>query len=339
MVMVPGRDRGRGSARARGSSPCIVPVAALGRLGRMPVPLPDCIARPSPMRSPGSHQPDHSHRSAWQNFPHPPPPPRRADERLCAPIPIHPPPSQRHAAGEPASAGTLPVPEADRVTRRVRANSTRTAPARASRRRSPCCPQSAVSAIDTVTAADDLGDHRTRVSPTTQTSRRSPAPKPRLHVLVMRVLGDSSCQASRPAPSMRAIPYVGGYHAAHANGHPVTRAVRVMRQAKVDLRPSHLSGSRRGGTRASATALGVDEHLVSDPHLRGRRPPIAGPNSCTATATVSDQEPRPPLGVKKVAPCTARGRHRQSGYGRRHIDVGLRPRHADLPRGPHRRPE
>jgi Cys-tRNA(Pro) deacylase len=47
-----------------------------------------------------------------------------------------------------------------------------------------------------------------------------------------------------------------------AAGHPVTMAVRVLRQHAVEFTP-HLYGYEpRGGTRVSAAQLGVDEHCV-----------------------------------------------------------------------------
>ena len=52
------------------------------------------------------------------------------------------------------------------------------------------------------------------------------------------------------------------YDAPMAAGHPVTQAVRALRQAKVDFVPHLYPWEPRGGTAASSAALGVAEHLV-----------------------------------------------------------------------------
>ncbi len=44
--------------------------------------------------------------------------------------------------------------------------------------------------------------------------------------------------------------------------HPVTMAIRALRTAQVAFEPHLYSWEARGGTAASAAALGVDEHQV-----------------------------------------------------------------------------
>ncbi|HSU25701.1 MAG TPA: Cys-tRNA(Pro) deacylase [Pyrinomonadaceae bacterium] len=44
--------------------------------------------------------------------------------------------------------------------------------------------------------------------------------------------------------------------------YPITPAVRILREKKVDFTPHLYDYVEKGGTRGSATALGVDEHAV-----------------------------------------------------------------------------
>jgi Cys-tRNA(Pro) deacylase len=44
--------------------------------------------------------------------------------------------------------------------------------------------------------------------------------------------------------------------------HPVTTAIRALREAKVEFSPHLYDYVEKGGTRVSAEALGVDEHAV-----------------------------------------------------------------------------
>jgi len=55
--------------------------------------------------------------------------------------------------------------------------------------------------------------------------------------------------------------------------HPVTRAIRALRAAKVAFEPALYDYVPRGGTRASAEALGVDEvvELAADGHALRQR--------------------------------------------------------------------
>ena len=47
-----------------------------------------------------------------------------------------------------------------------------------------------------------------------------------------------------------------------ATDYPVTMAIRVLRQHRVEFTPHLYTWEARGGTRASADHLAVDEHLV-----------------------------------------------------------------------------
>ena len=99
-----------------------------------------------------------------------------------------------------------------------------------------------------------------------------------------------------------------------ATDYPVTMGVRALRQHKVGFTPHLYVWEPRGGTRASAQHLGVDEHQV------------------VKTLIFEDEEKRPlcilmhgdrevsarnlarQIGVKSVAPCAPAVADRHSGY-------------------------
>lgn len=99
-----------------------------------------------------------------------------------------------------------------------------------------------------------------------------------------------------------------------AKSYPVTMAIRVLRQQGVAFEPLLYDYEPRGGTRASARALGVPEHAVvktlifedEDKHplcvlMHGDR-------------EVSEKNLARQLGKKKVAPCAPEVANRHSGY-------------------------
>ncbi len=95
---------------------------------------------------------------------------------------------------------------------------------------------------------------------------------------------------------------------------PVTAAIRVLRQARVEFTPHLYDWEPRGGTRYSAASLGVDEHQV------------------IKTLVMEDEEKRPLvvlmhgdhevstkalarlLGVKTIQPCEPAVADKHSGY-------------------------
>lgn len=96
--------------------------------------------------------------------------------------------------------------------------------------------------------------------------------------------------------------------------HPVTMAVRVLRAAKVAFVPHVFPYEARGGTRHSATVLGVDEHAVIKTLIfedDARRPLcilMHGDREVSAKGLARH------LGVKQTAPCAPEIADRHSGY-------------------------
>jgi Cys-tRNA(Pro) deacylase len=99
-----------------------------------------------------------------------------------------------------------------------------------------------------------------------------------------------------------------------ATDYPVTLAVRALRQHAVPFTPYLYAWEPRGGTRASATHLGVDEHaviktLIFEDH--------AGKPLCVlmhGDREVSAKNLARHLGCKNVAPCAPEVADRHSGY-------------------------
>ncbi|HVV83083.1 MAG TPA: aminoacyl-tRNA deacylase [Kofleriaceae bacterium] len=123
--------------------------------------------------------------------------------------------------------------------------------------------------------------------------------------------------------------------------HPVTQAVRALRQAKVDFVPHLYPWEPRGGTRASSEALGVDEHLVIKTLIfedDARRPLCI---LMHGDREVSAKNLARTLGVKQVGPCAPEVADRHSGYQvggtspfglRRAMPIYLERTIAELPR-------
>jgi Cys-tRNA(Pro) deacylase len=95
-----------------------------------------------------------------------------------------------------------------------------------------------------------------------------------------------------------------------ATDHPVTLAVRFLRQQKVEFTPHLYPYEARGGTRVSSASLGVDEHAVvktlifeddSKKLMHGDR-------------EVSAKNLARQIGVKSVGPCAPDVADRHSGY-------------------------
>jgi len=96
--------------------------------------------------------------------------------------------------------------------------------------------------------------------------------------------------------------------------HPVTLAVRALRTGGVAFEPHLYAWQPHGGTRASAEALGVDEHLVIKTLIfeDDRHSPL-----CVlmhGDREVSHKQLARLVGVKTVSPCAPEVADRHSGY-------------------------
>jgi Cys-tRNA(Pro) deacylase len=99
-----------------------------------------------------------------------------------------------------------------------------------------------------------------------------------------------------------------------ATDYPVTMAVRVLRQHKVEFTPHLYTWEPRGGTHASAEHLGVDEHQVVKTLIfedEAKRPLCI---LMHGDREVSAKNLARQLGHKSVAPCAPEVADRHSGY-------------------------
>jgi Cys-tRNA(Pro) deacylase len=96
--------------------------------------------------------------------------------------------------------------------------------------------------------------------------------------------------------------------------HPVTMAIRVLRQHDVAFVPHLYDWEPRGGTRASSEALGVDEHVVVKTLIfeDERKQPLC--ILMHGDREVSAKNLARQIGVKTVAPCTPEVADKHSGY-------------------------
>jgi len=99
-----------------------------------------------------------------------------------------------------------------------------------------------------------------------------------------------------------------------ATDFPVTMAVRVLRQHKVEFTAHLYTWEAHGGTRASAEHLGVDEHQVVKTLIfedQARKPLCI---LMHGDREVSAKNLARQIGVKQVAPCAPAVADRHSGY-------------------------
>jgi Cys-tRNA(Pro) deacylase len=99
-----------------------------------------------------------------------------------------------------------------------------------------------------------------------------------------------------------------------ATDYPVTMAVRVLRQNQVDFTPHLYAWEARGGTRASALHLRVDEHAVVKTLIfedDAKRPLCI---LMHGDREVSAKNLARQLGHKSVGPCSPEVADRHSGY-------------------------
>ncbi len=97
-------------------------------------------------------------------------------------------------------------------------------------------------------------------------------------------------------------------------GYPVTPAVRVLREKKVSFAPHLYEYEERGGTRASARELRVDEHAVVKTLVMetdDRRPLVV---LMHGDREVSTKRLARTLGVKSVRPCDPAAAQKHTGY-------------------------
>jgi len=99
-----------------------------------------------------------------------------------------------------------------------------------------------------------------------------------------------------------------------ATDYPVTMAVRVLRQHKVEFSAHLYTWEARGGTRASAEHLGVDEHAVIKTLIfeDDTRKPLC--ILMHGDREVSAKNLARQLGHKSVVPCAPEVADRHSGY-------------------------
>jgi len=96
--------------------------------------------------------------------------------------------------------------------------------------------------------------------------------------------------------------------------YPITPAVRVLREQKVEFAPQLYDYEERGGTSHSAAALGVDEHAVVKTLIMetdARKPLIV---LMHGDREVSTKQLARALKVKTVQPCDPATAQKHTGY-------------------------
>ncbi len=96
--------------------------------------------------------------------------------------------------------------------------------------------------------------------------------------------------------------------------YPVTPAIRLLREKKIAFDPHPYDYEERGGTKHSAEALGVDEHIVVKTLVLendARKPLIV---LMHGDCEVSTKQLARVLGVKSISPCDPATAQKHSGY-------------------------
>src|SRR5918911_1792470 len=96
--------------------------------------------------------------------------------------------------------------------------------------------------------------------------------------------------------------------------YPVTPAVRMLREHKVEFAPRLYDYEERGGTRRSAEALGVDEHAVVKTLVMETDARKALLVLMHGDREVSTKQLARTLGVKGVQPCEPATAQKHTGY-------------------------
>jgi Cys-tRNA(Pro) deacylase len=96
--------------------------------------------------------------------------------------------------------------------------------------------------------------------------------------------------------------------------YPVTPAVRVLREQKVSFTPRLYEYEEKGGTKASARELNVDEHAVVKTlvmETEAKKPLVV---LMHGDREVSTKQLARTLGVKSVHPCDPAAAQKHTGY-------------------------
>jgi Cys-tRNA(Pro) deacylase len=96
--------------------------------------------------------------------------------------------------------------------------------------------------------------------------------------------------------------------------YPITPAVRMLREHKIEFAPHLYDYEERGGTRHSAASLGVDEHAVVKTLVMetdARKPLVV---LMHGDREVSTKQLARTLNVKTVQPCEPATAQRHTGY-------------------------
>ncbi len=96
--------------------------------------------------------------------------------------------------------------------------------------------------------------------------------------------------------------------------YPVTPAVRLLRERRIDFEPHLYAYEERGGTRHSAQALSVDEHAVVKTlvmETETRRPLVV---LMHGDREVSTKQLARAIGAKSVQPCDPATAQKHTGY-------------------------
>ena len=96
--------------------------------------------------------------------------------------------------------------------------------------------------------------------------------------------------------------------------YPITPAVRALREKRIEFEPRIYDYRDRGGTRHSAEALGVDEHIIIKTLVMetDTREPLV--ILMHGDREVSTRQLARTLGVRGVAPCDPEVARRHTGY-------------------------
>lgn len=96
--------------------------------------------------------------------------------------------------------------------------------------------------------------------------------------------------------------------------YPTTAAIRQLKQHKINYTPYLYPYEEKGGTRASSTQLGVDEHCVIKTLVmedENKHPLII---LMHGNCEVSTKELARALNVKRITPCTPQIAQKHTGY-------------------------
>lgn len=96
--------------------------------------------------------------------------------------------------------------------------------------------------------------------------------------------------------------------------YPITPAVRVLRERKINFAPHLYAYEERGGTRRSSESLGVDEHAVVKTLVMetdARKPLIV---LMHGDREVSTKQLARSIGARSVEPCKPEAAQKHTGY-------------------------